>query len=153
MLPEDINSFTCTSKMDPDTIGFFGELNPLSNFHYCPFTYQDVEYHSSEQMIQHQKALHYKDHVSAKKIMYASTAFECKQISNDISPPDEDVPKWIKVPKAKCTGGLTAQIHTKPNLVANPGKHRDRTIMESSYDKLWGTGVSLYNEDCLKPFS
>ena len=32
-LPEDLSGYKITSKEDSDTIGFFGELNPLSNFY------------------------------------------------------------------------------------------------------------------------
>ena len=32
-LPEDLSGYKITSKEDSDTVGFFGELNPLSNFH------------------------------------------------------------------------------------------------------------------------
>ena len=31
-LPDDINAFKVTSKENDDAIGFFGEINPLSNF-------------------------------------------------------------------------------------------------------------------------
>ena len=36
-LPEDINCFKATSKSDDETVGFFGEANPLSNFHPAKF--------------------------------------------------------------------------------------------------------------------
>ena len=36
-LPEELNVFKVTSKEDQDTIGFFGEINPLSTFHPAPF--------------------------------------------------------------------------------------------------------------------
>ena len=32
-LPEELSGYKITSKEESDTIGFFGELNPLSNFH------------------------------------------------------------------------------------------------------------------------
>ena len=36
------------TKTTEDSIGFFGELCPLSNFHRSPFLYNEVNYHSSE---------------------------------------------------------------------------------------------------------
>ena len=53
-LPEEINGFKATSKTEGDVLGFFGELNPFSNFHPAPFTINGQKYHSSEQCIQHQ---------------------------------------------------------------------------------------------------
>ena len=55
-LPEKISGFNCTSKSDDETICFFGELNPFSNFHPCSFEVAGIKYHSSEQFIQHMKA-------------------------------------------------------------------------------------------------
>ena len=36
-LLEEISAFASTSKSNVNTLGFFGELNPLSNFHVCFF--------------------------------------------------------------------------------------------------------------------
>ena len=55
-LPKDISTFKCTSEETEDSIGFFGELNELSNFHPCMFTVNATTYSSSEQWIQHCKA-------------------------------------------------------------------------------------------------
>ena len=52
-LPSDLNVFSLTSKSNEDTIGYLGELNPLSNFHLAPFTLNGVHYICSEQFIQH----------------------------------------------------------------------------------------------------
>ena len=59
LLPDDINGFRATSKVDTEenVLGFFGELNPLSNFHPVNFNINRVSYHSSEQYIQHQKSV------------------------------------------------------------------------------------------------
>ena len=50
-IPDQLNAFKCTSKSDDDTIGFFGAINPLSNFHPAPFSIDGVDYISSEQYI------------------------------------------------------------------------------------------------------
>ena len=50
-LPPDLNVFNLTSKNNEDTIGYFGELNPLSNFHPAPFTVNGIHYICSEQFI------------------------------------------------------------------------------------------------------
>ena len=36
-LPEKLSGFNCTSKSNENTICYFGELNPFSNFHPCTF--------------------------------------------------------------------------------------------------------------------
>ena len=55
-LPEDLSGYKITSKEDSDTIGFFGELNPLSNFHRSHFIVNNHWFHCTEQYIQHKKA-------------------------------------------------------------------------------------------------
>ena len=72
-LPEKISGFNCTPKSDDETICFFGELNPFSNFHLCSFGVAGIKYHSSEQFIQHTKAKFFDDAKTANAIMNAST--------------------------------------------------------------------------------
>ena len=96
-LPDDLNGFKCTSREDTDTIGFYGELNPMSNFFNCEFTVNKVRFHSSEQMIQFNKAKHFGDHVTMSQILYADTPLECKQLSRDISNYNDD--NWRQVAK------------------------------------------------------
>ena len=55
-LPEELNVFKVTSKEDQDTVGFFGEINPLSNFHPATFQLEGIDYISSEQYIQASKS-------------------------------------------------------------------------------------------------
>ena len=80
-LPEDLNTFKVSSKINEDTVGFFGEINPLSNFHPAKFTVDGQEYISSEQYIQATKAHYFKDFDSYQKIMGCKTSFDCKQLA------------------------------------------------------------------------
>ena len=47
-LPTKLNVFNLTSKSNESTIGYFGELNPLSNFHPAPFMVNGIHYICSE---------------------------------------------------------------------------------------------------------
>ena len=60
-LPEDLNAFKVTSKENDTTVGFFGELNPLSNFFPASFQTKGQHYISSEQFIQASKAQYFGD--------------------------------------------------------------------------------------------
>ena len=55
-LPDDLNAFKVTSKEDGRVVGYFGELNPLSNFFPAKFTLDGHTFISSEQYIQASKA-------------------------------------------------------------------------------------------------
>ena len=84
-LPEDLNSYNISSRESEEAFGFFGELNPLSNFHLAPFVYNNIKYHCTEQLIQHQKAKLFDDKATAEKIMNADDALGCKHLSKEIS--------------------------------------------------------------------
>ena len=70
-LPEDISTFEATSKSAKDVIGFFGELNPFSNFYRTTFELDNRVYHSSEQYIHIQKAIFFNNTKTADSIMAA----------------------------------------------------------------------------------
>ena len=67
-----------TTKSNDETVGFFGELCPFSNFYPAAFTHNGQSYHSGEQLIQHQKALHCNDSRAADRILATKTAIACK---------------------------------------------------------------------------
>ena len=84
LLQEPLTRYNVSSKEDDNHIGFFGELNPFSNFHDALFTVDSITYHSSEQFIQYKKAKFFTDDLSSKKILKASTLLECKQLLKEI---------------------------------------------------------------------
>ena len=146
-LPADINGFEATSKNDGTTLGYFGELNPFSNFHRAEFDHDGKHYHSSEQFIQEAKALHFKDEKTAKEIMEAATPLECKMISRDITGFTQD--EWKIHAKAKCKPGIAAKFRTHSSLMNLLRSTGTLTIVESTYDDLWGTGIPLKDRNCL----
>ena len=146
-LPDDLNGFKCTSIENSDTIGFYGELNPMSNFYNCEFTVNKVRFHSSEQMIQFNKAKHFGDHVTMSQILYADTPLECKQLSRDIDNFNED--NWRQVAKNMCQEGINEKFRQNPTLSEILLQTGDKKIVECSFDKHWGNGIPLYNRGCL----
>ena len=146
-LPQDLSGYKCTIKEDPDTIGFYGELNPMSNFYNCEFTFNNLKFHSSEQLIQFNKAKHFRDHVTMSQILYADTPLECKQLSRDIANYDDD--NWRQVAKNMCQDGIMEKFKQNPSIgetLLNTGNKR---LVECSFDKFWGTGIILSNRNCL----
>ena len=120
-----------TSKTSPDNnvIGFFGELNPLTNFHLAPFKINGYTYHSSEQFIQHQKSLEFDDHESADLILRAETAVDCKIIGCDIKNFDHE--KWKQNAKARCLPGILAKFEQNSWLSELLKSTGTKTIVES----------------------
>ena len=149
-LPEDISTWKISSKESDETIGFFGELNPLSNFHPSTFIYNIiVEYSSSEQLIQHQKAKLFDDTETAVKIMKAKSALECKKLSKEISNHSHD--RWKSEAKTRCEEGIKAKFMQNSGIRSYLHNTGAKKLVECCNDKLWGTGTPLQDENCLTP--
>ena len=147
-LPSDLEIFKITSKENRDVIGFFGELNPLSNFHPAEFTVNETTYHCSEQFIQQTKALYFSDTETADKIMNASTPLECKNIARKISNFHQET--WDSVAKSECAKGINEKFLQNPDLLdVLLNRTGTKTIIESAKDDVWGTGVALHSPNCL----
>ena len=82
-LPRNLDIMKVTTKTNEKSVGFFGELCPLSNFHPSPFTFNGINYHSSEQLIQHMKSKFCRDKQSERSILVAKPPLECKKLSRD----------------------------------------------------------------------
>ena len=80
-LPVELNTFDVTSHSNSDTLGFFGELHPFSNFHPCQFKCDGEEFNSSEQYIQWRKAAFFKDYRTVTRILNCEDAIDCKETS------------------------------------------------------------------------
>ena len=133
--------------MTNNIIGFFGELNPLSNFHLAPFNINGVNYHSSEQYIQHQKCIVFGDKELKNLILKAETALECKILSHDIT--NYDPERWKLTAKASCTPGILVKFEQNPtlwNLLKGTSKS---TLVECCKDKDWGDRILLFDVNCL----
>ena len=147
-LPEELNAFKVTSKEDDNTIGFFGEINPLSNFFPSPFIYEGIQYTSSEQWIQSTKAKFFGDMENYNKILGCTTSWECKELSRQINFVNET--KWDEVAANLCHPGIRAKFHQNTYAMETlihrtHGKH----IVECAKDRLWGNGRSISDPLCL----
>ena len=104
-------------------------------------------FHSAEQFIQLKKAEYFNDRKSALKILTAETAIECKQLAREIK--NYDVEKWNNVAENKSLEGILEKFSQNPSLNDALQNTQHKTIIESSYDRKWGTGVPLHSPDAL----
>ena len=149
-LPEELNVFKVMSREDESIVGFFGEINPLSNFYPSTFDYDSVKYILSEQLIQANKAKLFGDMDTYNQILCCSTSLECKNLSRQIRNVDES--KWQEEAASICLHSIRAKFHQNPNimdiLLCKTGSKR---IVECASDRLWGTGIPLGDPTCLDP--
>ena len=93
-------------------MGFFGEINPLSNFYPSTFLYNGIQYVSSEQLIQSSKAKFFGDMDTYNQILGCSTSLEYKNLSHQIRNVDEA--KWEEVAGNICHPGIRAKFFQNP---------------------------------------
>ena len=147
-LPENLNPFKITTEEDMDSIGFFGAINPLSNFYECNFTVGEDTYISTEQFIQVTKAQYFRDQQTSNRIMVCTNSLDCKNEGGFVRNYNRE--KWEKVAKEKCRPGIYAKFKQNSDIMAVLiGKTGCKTIVESARDHLWGTGIALSDPDCL----
>ena len=149
-LPEKLSGHKVTSRNTDRVLGFFGELHPLSNFHRCNFTEGGLQFTSSEQYIQYTKACYFENMELAGRILRTHEPLDCKKLSREIKYP-VDKGRWSKVAKQQCYSGIKGKYEQNENLKQFLIHTGNKTLVESSMDKLWGTGVPLHNRDCLNP--
>ena len=146
-LPKNIDRYHSTSKRNKDVIGFFGELNPFSNFHEVSFEMDNVTFHSTEQWIQYQKAKLFGDNEIGEKIMKTTKAIECKKLSYDIEDYKEN--EWKENIEKLCYRGIKAKFEQHEWLKRLLLETGNKCIVESTPNTIWGTGVALGDKDAL----
>ena len=146
-LPQDLAPYKAAQKSTQDTLVFHGPLTPLSNFHKSPFIVGTNKYHSTEQYIQYQKACHFKDYQTAGDILKSKTPIDSKTLSRNIVNYDKE--SWKTVAKEVCKNGIAAKFEQNPLLLQFLLATRPLKLAESSYDRLWGTGIHLNDDKAL----
>ena len=146
-LPKSLKPAKISSRTSKNVYGYFGELNPLSNFHHAPFTIDNIRYHCTEQLIQCKKAELFNDHATVTRIMDAKTGYACKEAGRQVSNFKQE--KWTKKAKSLCYDGIKQKYlennHARRILLAT----KNKTIVECTKDSVWGCGKPLSDESCL----
>ena len=76
-LPQNLSPEVVSCRQDALHYGFFGEFNPLSNFHPAVFTYNGTCFNHTEQFIQATKAEFCNDIETLNEIMSTTSALKC----------------------------------------------------------------------------
>ena len=83
-IPDELSGHKVTSRSSNNIIGFFGELNQMSNFHKCEFTVDNKKLSSTEQYVQYTKACYFENNNLPRCILAAKDAYECKVLAKEI---------------------------------------------------------------------
>ena len=148
-LPPELAADKVMSKTNNEVIAFFGELHPLSNFHRCEFIHGGETYYSAEQLIQHKKAIFFEDKITQNRIMNSSDPLDCKEIAKDIKDYDKD--RWNREAETICYEGIREKFEQNEELKNFLLDTGNKTLVEGSYDNVWGAGEPLSSKECLNP--
>ena len=147
-LPDELSGFHISSKTNPTTFGFFGELSPFSNFHQSWFTLKGCEYSCMEQFIQREKAVLFRDYETADEIMSAGSALECKRLARNIR--NYDHGHWNDHCVELCMPGIICKFSQNERLKTMLLSTYPKKLVECSRDSNWGTGIPLQDRNCLQ---
>ena len=146
-LPKSLKPVKVSSRTNDHVYGYFGELNPLSNFFHAPFSHDGVQYHCSEQFIQHEKAKLFNDKSAMTRIMEAKNGSTCKEAGRKVKNFKHD--KWAKTAKSLCFDGIKQKYLSNPEPRKVLLSTKEKTIAECTKDNTWGCGLALSNDSCL----
>ena len=131
-LPQNLSPEVVSCRQDALHYGFFGEFNPLSNFHPAVFTYNGTRYKHTEQFIQATKAEFCNDNETLNEIMSTTSALKCKELGRSVK--NCNIPEWNKKAKELCFPGILCKFQQNEGLAAFLKNRGDKTLLECCYD-------------------
>ena len=147
-LPQNLSPAVVSCRQDALHYGFFGEFNPLSNFHPAVFTYNGTCYNHTRQFIQAMKADFCNDNESLNEIMSTTSALKCKELGHSVK--NCNPHEWNKKAKELCFPGILCKFQQNGGLAAFLKNMGDKTLLECCYDTVWGNDIPLSSPDCIK---
>ena len=147
-LPQNLSPEVVSCRQDALHYGFFGEFNPLSNFHPPVFTYNGTHFNHTEQFIQDTKAEFCNDNETLNEIMSTTSALKCKELGHSVK--NCNTQEWNKKAKELCFPGILCKFQQNGGLAAFLKITDDKTLLECCYDTVWGNGIPLSSPDCIK---
>ena len=81
------------------------------------------------------------------RILNCEDAIDSKDTARDIN--NFDRRRWNEVAEELCYDGIKEKFLQNPSLMETLLNTGNKTLVESSYDDVWGTGVPLSNRNCL----
>ena len=131
-LAQNLSSEVVSCRQDASHYGFFGEFNPLSNFHPAVFTYNGTRFNHTEQFIQATKAEFCNDNETRNEIMSTTSALRCKELGHSVK--NCNTQEWNKKAKELCFPGILCKFQQNGGLAAFLKNMGDKTLLECCYD-------------------
>ena len=92
-------------------------------------------------------AEYFEDEVAKERIINANDAQECKEIARDIH--NFNKKEWSTVAEELCEPGITQKFLQNDTLLHYLMETGNKTIVESSWDDVWGTEQHIGSKEAL----
>ena len=95
------------------------------------------------------KAEYCGDEETASLLLSTETALQCKNLARNITNFNRD--SWNDNAKEMCESGIVAKFEQNPELTEILIGTNKKTLVECCSDRVWGNGIPLFDDNCLKP--
>ena len=148
-LPNELAPYKAAQKANDTIIGFSGELSPWSNFHRSPFELNGLRFTTPEHSIQYAKSKLFGDqqHQTTELILNSENTLDAKRLGYRIQGYDPKI--WHEKGYDLCIPGIKAKFQQNPTLLCMLKTTSPKLLVESTTDKIWGTGVPLKDNEAL----
>ena len=117
----------------------------LSNWYYSVFTIDEIAFSSVEQYMMYEKAILFRDHQTAEKILGTDNVAEIKALGRMVQHFDEEV--WREKREVIVHKGVLQKFLQNPELAEKLVETGEQTIAECAVkDRIWGIGLSMRDE-------
>ena len=117
----------------------------LSNWYYSVFTIDEIAFSSVEQYMMYEKAILFRDHQTAEKILGTDNVAEIKALGRMVQHFDEEI--WREKREVIVHKGVLQKFLQNPELAEKLVETGEQTIAECAVkDRIWGIGLSMRDE-------
>ena len=117
----------------------------LSNWYYSVFTIDEIAFSSVEQYMMYEKAILFRDHQTAEKILGTDNVAEIKALGRRVQHFDEEI--WKEKREVIVHKGVLQKFLQNPELAEKLVETGEQTIAECAVkDRIWGIGLSMRDE-------
>jgi ribA/ribD-fused uncharacterized protein len=146
-LPACLHPRASAEKQNANTVVFFTQGSPFSNFHAAPFMRDRIQFVCNEQYIQAKKAEMFDDDETRSKIMQTSNPYEMKSLGKFVK--NFVRQRWEQHARQVALDACLAKFAQNSELLDTLLDTENKVIGEASRDSFWGIGKSLADADVL----
>ena len=113
-LQDDMSTLSSCQKSNDNTIAFFGQHSPFSNFYQASFEHDGHHFNTAEHAIQHTKAIMFEDVQTVERILESDSVKEAKPLVRKVR--NFEMSKWQIEGLAACYLAIKQKYSQNPSV-------------------------------------